>query len=150
MHPITDPRDIDTDGVWHMNRTTRGCRHCGRREVHYASNGKAAIHHPGVTCCRKAIEDQLRWRQEELTHLRTEAARMQQDVNDLEARAERAFGREATELRDTAARARRSLPVRIERLRRLTDGDEKLEIVGLKHEIADLQKRLSSLDARAA
>ena len=145
MEPLIDTREIDPDGVWHIGRGTRGCRHCGRVEVKYAQNGKAAFHHPGVICCARATQDQINHRQEELRRLRQSASEARREVNDLHAQAENAYGRDAQELRARAARAERGLAFRTEQWRLLADGDPSREIVGLKVELAELERHLAIL-----
>ena len=148
--PITNERDIDADGVWHVGRGTKGCRHCGKVEVHYAENGKAAWHHPGVSCCRKATEDQLRWRKDDLERLRGEAVAARRAVDELRQRSDSAFGKEAADLKREVERAERGYTAKVERMRLLSDGSDELEIVGLKHEIAVLERKLASYAVRAA
>ena len=145
MDPIVDTKDIDRDGVWHIGRGTRGCRHCGRTEVKYAQNGKAAYHHPGVICCERATQDQIAHRQEELRQLRRKALDARREVDDLHAQAEKAFGKDATDLRSRAQKAERGIALQTEQLRLLADGDPTREIVGLKVEIAELERHLGVL-----
>jgi hypothetical protein len=150
MEPLIDARDIDRDGIWHIGRGSRGCRHCGKVEVHYAANGKAAWHHPGTSCCVGAIKNQLTWRRDDLQRYRNEAAQARREVDELHQKAERAIGREAAEARALAERAERGYQAKVQAWRRLTDGDPTLEIVGIKNEIADLERHLAELGVGAA
>jgi hypothetical protein len=111
----------DADGIIHIGRGTRGCRHCGKIETHYSQNGRIAWHHPGVTCCEKAITDQVNYRKGDLNRLRQAAADSQATLDDLRARSETAFGKEANELRATLAKAERGHDIRVNRLRAESD-----------------------------
>jgi hypothetical protein len=118
MESITDVLPSpDADGIIHIGRGTRGCRHCGKIETHYSQNGRIAWHHPGVTCCAKAIEDQVNYRKGDLTRLRQAAADSQAMLDDLRTRSESAFGKEAHELKATLAKAERGHDIRVGRLR---------------------------------
>jgi len=149
MRHLVEERDIDRDGVWHIGKGTRGCRHCGKAEVHYAANGKAAWHHPGTSCCAGALKDQLTWRRDDLQRYRDEAAQARREVDELHQKAERAIGREAAEAHSLAERAERGYQAKVSAWRRLTDGDPHMEIVGIKNEIAELERHLSALEVPA-
>ena len=118
MEAITDILPSpDTDGIIHIGKGGRGCRHCGKVEVHYSQNGRIAWHHPGVTCCEKAIQDQVNYRKGDLARLRQAAADSQRTLDDLRARGEAAFGKDAHDLKAQLARAERGHDVRVARLR---------------------------------
>jgi hypothetical protein len=131
---ILPPRDAD--GILHIGRPARGCRHCGKTEVHYSSDGKVAWHHPGVTCCRKAIEDQISYRRGDLARLRQAALESQEALDDLRKRAETGFGKEASELRGQVAKAERAHDMRLARLRAERDA--------VNAEIAEAEQQLAA------
>lgn len=153
MRPALDTRDIDRDGIWHIGRGTRGCRHCGKTEMHYAENGKAVIHHPGTTCCPSAIRDQIAWREADLARLRKLAREAREEVDEVHRRAERAIGREAADARALAERAERGYAARLARWQLLTDGGVdplnrgEPPHLGSKQEIRDLERLLEAVAA---
>lgn len=83
------------DGRIVLGRNAAGCRHCGRREVHYATNGRAEFWHPGTTCCAAAVRDQISWRTDELQRLRADLETARQAIDEERRLAENAIGREA-------------------------------------------------------
>ena len=134
MQAIADVLPTPEDGTIHIGRGTRGCRHCGKVETHYSQCGRVAWHHPGVTCCGKAIEDQANYRKGDLARLRQAAADSQAQLDDLRTRADTAFGKEAQEAKAQLARAERGHDLRVSRLR--------AESEGVKREIADVERLL--------
>lgn len=131
---VLPPRDAD--GVMHIGRPARGCRHCRKTEVHYSADGKVAWHHPGVTCCAKAAEDQVNYRRGDLAGLRAKAKESQEALNDLRARAEGGFGKEAAELRGLIPKAQRAHEARVERWR--------VESEAVKSELAEAERTLAA------
>jgi len=125
----------DADGTIHIGRPARGCRHCGKIETHYSQCGRIAWHHPGVTCCEKAITDQLNYRKGDLARLRGAAADSQSQLDDLRARADSAFGKDAHELRSQIGKAERGHDVRVARLR--------AESEAVKQEIREVEALLA-------
>jgi hypothetical protein len=130
------------NGRWVIGKGTTGCRHCGTIETHTAKNGKAIWYHPGVGCCRKALEDQLSWRKRDLENQRNAYRQAQNLADDLEAKASRAIGAERATLNSEANKARAALPLKEKRLRLIVDGDPSNEVLGLKAEIAELEQQL--------
>ena len=59
----------DEDGRIILGRKDQGCRHCGKVEMKYASNGRVVLYHPGAECCVQAIDDQIRHRKGEIDDL---------------------------------------------------------------------------------
>jgi hypothetical protein len=130
------------NGKWIIGKGTKGCRHCGTIEAHHAANRKAIWYHPGVQCCQKSLEDQLRWRRNDLEHQRNAYRQAQNLVADLEAKASRAVGAERATFNNEANKAREALPIKERRLRLIVDGDPINEVLGLKAEIAALEQQM--------
>jgi hypothetical protein len=148
MEPLVNPNEV-VNNIWRIGTGTRGCRYCGEIEIHYASNGKAEWSHPGVTCCKRAVQDQLRWRQQDLQRLRETYKQAQRSVADLEEKASKATGQERTSLQAEANRARAGLPIKADTLRLQVDGDPRNDVVGVKVEIAQLQRQLDMWESNA-
>jgi len=149
--------DRDEDGVLHINRGAPGCRYCGTTEVKYSANGKVAMHHPGAECCAKAITRMLAIRREEKAKLYAEYKRLEDEANDLERDAAHMVGKEAMDAKTRVAKMRNGLRNRTHdghdhrpqgewHLR--IYGNEHLGVLGLEHEIAELESKL--LAAREA
>lgn len=85
----------------------RTCKHCR------ASTTELTDRAVGFSCCRGALEDQLRYRTDELERLRADAKREQDRVAELEAEARIASGYKVDEAVARADRARRSLERRL-------------------------------------
>lgn len=148
MQQLTDNWETTRDGTIHIGRNTRGCKHCGHIEHKRSANGRAILHHPGTTCCRKAIEDQLEYRRAELARLRQEAAEYQAEMDAVQARASATVGKEAAEATATLHRMNQAYEQKLLRWRLQTDGGvDPLELdapphVGLKQEIRELEQML--------
>lgn len=134
----------DSNGVWRIGAGARGCKHCGKVEEHYASNGLAVWSHPGVTCCRKALEDQLRWRKADLENARNQYRQAERAIHDAEDKVNRAAGAERNALNVELAKVRAALPLKRQRLLLMVDGDPDSGVVGVKNEIAELEEQLAS------
>lgn len=137
--------EVDKDGVWHVGRGSPGCKHCGHVELTWATNGKLVWHRPGSTCCRKAVEDQLRWRRGDVQRLRDEHTKYVQDMEDNERLAETGekFDPATKEAARVGKNMRKGYPARLQAWRLQTDGDGRDE-VGLKGEIKELEQMLAS------
>jgi hypothetical protein len=131
---VLPPRDAD--GIMHIGRPARGCRHCGKTEVHYSADGRVAWHHPGVTCCGKAVQDQVEYRRADLAGLRAKAAESQAALDELRQRADGGFGKESADVRAMLPRAQRAHELRVARLRELSEG--------VKVELAEAERLLNA------
>lgn len=139
-----------TSVTTHTNHMTigdphKGCRHCGTVITRKASNGRATIHHPGTTCCTDAIQDQIRYREGDLARLKADGEQLFARIDDLEAKAGRAIGKEQTELLNAANRARAAYEHHTTRIRRELDGDRDSDTIGLKNELRELRAKLDQL-----
>ena len=142
-----NPIQPDPNGVWHIGRSSKGCKHCGKTQTHHAKNGKATWTHPGVTCCRKAVEDQHKWRRADLENARNEFRKAQRAITDLEDKVNRATGAERNLLNIELNKARAALPFKRDRLLLQVDGDPTAEIIGIKNEIRELEAKLNAWPA---
>jgi hypothetical protein len=139
----------DADGIIHIGRNTPGCRHCGHRDMKYSENGRVCLHHPGTTCCAKAVKDQIGWREQELADLRRAAREYQDEMRDTERIAGSTVGADAVAARNKLAKMQAAYPVKVERWRRLTDGDPQTGDMGLKPEIDELRSILAVMERAA-
>ncbi len=133
-------RDAETGRVV-IGRGTPGCRHCGAKAVHYSSDGRAEIWHPGVACCAAAARDQARYRTEDLNALRRQLQDLRDQISDQRRAAEDAIGREAS-----AATARANAMTRGYEARLAITTPIAQE---LKSEIEELLTTADALDAGA-
>lgn len=124
----------------------KGCRHCGTVIKRTAANGRAIIYHPGTTCCTLAIKDQIRYREGDLARLKSDGEQLLARIDDLEAKANRAVGKEQTELLNEATRARAAYEHHTARIRRELDGDRDTDTIGLKNELRELRAELDRLE----
>ena len=149
--------DRDENGTIHINRSAPGCRYCGVTEVKYSANGKVAMHHPGAECCEQSIKRMLTIRKEEKAKLYAEYKRLEDEANDLAKDASHMVGKEAMDAKARVAKMRNGLRNRTHdgsdhrpqgewHLR--IYGNDKLDVLGLEHEIADLESKLRA--SRAA
>jgi hypothetical protein len=123
----------------------KGCRHCGTVITRHASNGRATIYHPGTTCCTNAIQDQIRYREGDLARLKADGQQLLARIDDLEAKASRAVGKEQTELLNEANRARAAYEHHATRIRRELEGDPQTDTIGLKNELRELRAQLDTI-----
>lgn len=123
----------------------KGCRHCGTVITRKASNGRAIIYHPGTTCCTDAIQDQIRYREGDYARLRANGEQLLAHIDDLEAKAGRAIGKEQTELLNEATKARAAYERHARQFRIETDGDRDSDTIGLKNELRELRAQLDQL-----
>ena len=137
----------DTDGVWHVARSAHGCRYCGRVEVKYAANGRAAWHHPGAVCCELAVRSQIAHRNEELRRLRVLEREARAVLDEARRVASEAVGRDARDAQRLVARVQRGYDAQLIAWRLLTDGDPDRDVVGLRREIAELEEMARALAA---
>lgn len=124
----------------------QGCRHCGTVMTKHAKNGRAIIYHPGTTCCADAIKDQIRYREGDLARLKADGEQLLARIDDLEAKANRAVGKEQTELLNEATRARAAYEHHTTRIRRELDGDPHADTIGLKNELRELRAQLDRIN----
>lgn len=127
-----------------------GCRHCGEIVRRTSANGRVIIYHPGTTCCPSAIRDQIRYRENDYARLKAEGERILQTIDDLEAKANRAIGKEQTELLNEANKARAAYERHTHSFRQQTDGDGTSDTIGLKNELRELRAQLHQLESRHA
>ena len=146
---LLTPEKPDADGVIHIGRNTPGCRHCGQRDMKYSDNGRVCLHHPGTQCCANAVKDQIVWRQQELTDLRRLAREYQDEMNDTERVASSTVGALSVEARNKLAKMQAAYPIKLERWRRLTDGDPSTGDMGLKPEIEELRSIFAVMERAA-
>jgi len=138
-----DWMELNHANQWELGKNTRGCKHCGTTETSIAANGKAIWHHPGLNCCKQALQNQLTWRQNDLQQARNEYRQAENHANNLDDQAQRATGPERTTLNNQAQRARAALPYKEAALRLRVDGDPTNDIIGIKNEIRELEQRLA-------
>jgi hypothetical protein len=86
----------------------RSCRHCGAATTDLLGDSSV-----GFSCCDRALEDQIRYRSEELERLRADAKREQDRVTELDAEAQTAAGYKVDEARARADRARAAFAARL-------------------------------------
>ena len=129
-----------------LGNPRQGCRHCGTVIKRTAANGRAIIYHPGTTCCTLAIKDQIRYREGDLARLKSDGEQLLARIDDLEAKANRAVGKEQTELLNEATRARAAYEHHATRIRRELDGDRDSDTIGLKNELRELRAELDRLE----
>lgn len=113
-----------------LREIRRRCRYCP------AETRDPRDRRVGFSCCRKAIEDQVEWRSDELARLRREAEKEQATVLELErnaagsrsddvtARARRARARFDVRLRDHYVPRAGELKADLERYEALRDGED--------------------------
>jgi hypothetical protein len=143
MSPVTSVT-THTDHMT-IGNPHKGCRHCGTVITRKAANGRATIHHPGTTCCTDAIQDQIRYREGDYARLKADGEQRLAHIDDLEAKAGRAIGKEQTELLNEATKARAAYERHARQFRIETDGDSDADIIGLKNELRDLRAKLDQL-----
>ena len=129
-----------------LGNPRQGCRHCGTVIKRTAANGRAIIYHPGTTCCVDAIKDQIQYREGDYARLRANGEQLLAIIDDLEAKANRAVGKEQTELLNEATRARAAYEHHTARIRRELDGDRDSDTIGLKNELRELRAELDRLE----
>jgi hypothetical protein len=134
------------DDIRILGNPRQGCRHCGTVIKRTAANGRAIIYHPGTTCCAGAIKDQIQYREGDYARLRANGEQLLAAVDDLEAKANRAVGKEQTELLNEATKARAAYERHARQFRIETDGDRDSDIIGLKNELRELRAQLDRIE----
>lgn len=136
------------EGTQVIGNPHKGCRHCGTVITRHAANGRAIIYHPGTTCCPDAIRDQIRYREGDHARLKANGEQLLGIVDDIEAKAARAVGKEQTELLNEANKARAAYEHHARLFRLQTDGDGTSDTIGLKNELRELRAQLDELERR--
>lgn len=79
----------DEDGRLILGNPEQGCRHCGNICAKVSldpfgnDTGKAVLYHPGVECCDRAIDDQIRHRQGDIRQLQQQANAEEEHIKQL-------------------------------------------------------------------
>lgn len=141
-HPLQDLPTDDT-GARILGNPNQGCRHCGQVEVHYSTNGKIAWYHPGTRCCKKAVEQELTWRQNDINQLTQTHNQKINNLNENKRKLTHLTGREATELKQEIAKQEAGTKAHEQKVRQRIYGIDKNDI-GLQDEIKELQTILNN------
>lgn len=81
MKHLFDDFPRDDEGRIVYGDTSLGCRHCGRVDAKLSEAGNLIYYHPGAECCERALLDQVRYREAEIS-LRKQRTRQQLDQLD--------------------------------------------------------------------
>jgi len=137
----------DDTGAKILGNQDKGCRHCGSVEAHYATNGRVVWYHPGTQCCRAALDDQLRWRQEELQALRREITDHQARIDAMSTQLQQATGQEKATLNAEITKQSKALENKIKANTIKAKGDPSKGITGIQQEIDQLQHKIHNWSA---
>ena len=81
MKLITDLLGDQHENTHIIGRNTKGCPHCGHKDIKIAANGKLELHHPGTECCTPRIKQQIQWRQNEINAINKKMDETIQQLN---------------------------------------------------------------------
>lgn len=104
--------ELDADGVRHINRNIRGCRHCGSvTTIPYPEGEEPRMwfYHNSTECCPDALTKQIRDRDHEIKLVEAAIEREYADLRTLEEQAQDAPPREQKQLHRKAERMRAGL-----------------------------------------
>ncbi len=76
----------DVSGVRSIGDPNRGCRHCGVVVPQRAEDGLTVLYRPGTECCREAVHDRLRSKDDEINTLRHQVDREGAELPGVKAR----------------------------------------------------------------
>lgn len=76
----------DVSGVRSIGNPKGGCRHCGVVVEQRAEDGLTVLYRPGTECCRDAITDRLRSKDDEINTLRHQVDREGAELPGVKAR----------------------------------------------------------------
>lgn len=122
MNSIADllGAEVDQDGVRHILPNARGCPHCGSTDAKtYEVDGevRAVIYHAAAECCTRRLDDQVRWREQELANLEARLKECYDTIRQLEAAAEESYGQQKASLHQKAEKARAGMQHREDAMR---------------------------------
>lgn len=143
QHPLAG-LPTDSTGATILGNQTQGCRHCGTIEAHYSTNGRIVWYHPGTQCCLNALNDQLRWREEELQALRREITDHQKRIDAMHAQLDQATGQEKAVINNEITKQTKALENKIKTNSIKAKGDPSKHITGIQQEIDQLNHTIKN------
>ena len=112
--------EVDEKGVRHIHPDARGCPYCGSTDAKtYDVDGetRAVFYHAAAECCVRRLDDQVRWRDQELRTLEAQLEEAYDRIRQLESSAEESYGQTKAALHRQAEKARDGMRFREDAVR---------------------------------